>query len=113
MDNSDVNNKEKICVVADENNATNNTKETPSENLKGSKDEKTDKAKVTDVNENTEAPFRPTANNGAYSKHFNPIPAENKSDKNATVPLSTVDLSKLNLHHFNYSYIFFTYCCFS
>ena len=53
-----------------------------------------DKAKVQDKDDDTEAPVRPSANNGAYSQHFDPIPAENKTKKNETIQMSTVDISK-------------------
>ena len=87
--------------------ATNNTKETCIDTVKDAKDDTKDakvdtKEKCIDhekdaKNDNKEeekvndhdTPTRPSATNGAYSKHFDPIPAENKSNN-----MKTVDISK-------------------
>ena len=83
----------------------NENKDKSIDNLKDAKNDNNDKAKVQDKNEDTKAPNRPSANNGGYSDHFDPIPAENKSKKNGTKQLSTVDISKSSLQHANYSYL--------
>ena len=91
------NKRKKNTVVTDGKSAKDDTKETSVENVKDAKDAKNgnnDKANVKDKNEDTEAPIRPSANNGGYSDHFDPIPVENKSKKNETLNLSTVDISK-------------------
>ena len=91
------NKRKKNTVVTDGNSAKDDTKGTSVENVKDAKDAKNgnnDKANVKDKNEDTEAPIRPSANNGGYSDHFDPIPVENKSKKNETLNLSTVDISK-------------------
>ena len=61
------------------------TKETSIDHVKDAKDDNKEEEKVNDH----DTPICPSATNGAYSEHFDPIPAENKS-KN----LSTVDISK-------------------
>ena len=104
--------RKKITVVTDGKSAKDDTKDTSVENVKGTKDDtkktsvdngkgaknakddNNDKATVQGKNEDTEAPIRPSANNGGYSDHFDPIPVENKSKKNETLNLSTVDISK-------------------
>ena len=53
--------------------------------MKDAKDDNKEEAKVKDP----DTPIRPSANNGAYSQHFDPIPAENKSNN-----MTTVDISK-------------------
>ena len=91
------NKRKKNTVVTDGNSAKDDTKETSVENVKDAKDAKNgnnDKANVKDKNEDTEAPIRPSTNNGGYSDHFDPIPAENKTKKNETIQMSTVDISK-------------------
>ena len=91
------NKRKKNTVVTDGKSAKDDTKETSVDNVKDAKDAKNgnnDKANVKDKNEDTEAPIRPSANNGGYSDHFDPIPVENKSKKNETLNLSTVDISK-------------------
>ena len=101
-------NNKNITVLADGKSATNDTKETLVDNVNDAKDDtketsignakdardNNEKAKVQDKDDDTEAPVRPSANNGAYSQHFDPIPAENKSKKNGNLQLSTVDISK-------------------
>ena len=106
------NKRKKNTVVTDGKSAKDDTKETSVDNVKDAKDDtketsvdngkdaknakngNNDKANVKDKNEDTEAPIRPSANNGGYSDHFDPIPVENKSKKNETLNLSTVDISK-------------------
>ena len=61
------------------------TKETCIDHVKDAKDDNKEEAKVKDP----DTPICPSAINGAYSKHFDPIPAENQR-KNMT----TVDISK-------------------
>ena len=104
--------RKKITVVTDGKSAKDDTKETSVDNVKDAKDDtketsvdngkdaknyKNDsnyKATVQGKNEDTEAPIRPSTNNGGYSDHFDPIPAENKTKKNETIQMSTVDISK-------------------
>ena len=104
--------RKKITVVTDGKSAKDDTKDTSVENVKGTKDDtkktsvdngkgaknakddNNDKATVQGKNEDTEAPIRPSTNNGGYSDHFDPIPAENKTKKNETIQMSTVDISK-------------------
>ena len=87
--------------------ATNNTKETCIDTVKDAKDDtkdakvdtkekcidhekdaQNDKKEDEKVND-PDTPIRPSANNGAYSQHFDPIPAEDKSNN-----MTTVDISK-------------------
>ena len=91
------NKRKKNTVVTDGKSTKDDTKETSVDNVKDAKDAKNgnnDKANVKDKNEDTEAPIRPSTNNGGYSDHFDPIPAENKTKKNETIQMSTVDISK-------------------
>ena len=87
--------------------ATNNTKETCIDTVKDAKDDTKD-AKV-DTNEKCidhekdakddnkeeekvndhDTPIHPSPTNGAHSEHFDPIPAENKSNN-----MKTIDISK-------------------
>ena len=65
--------------------AKDDSKETHIDHVKDAKDDKNKEEKVNDPDK----PICPSATNGAYSQHFDPIPAENKS-KNMT----RVDISK-------------------
>ena len=108
-------NKKKNNVVDDGKSSKNHTKETSVSNVKDASNANDDKGQVMDNhgdakaldnnkkanlknakdnNEDTETPIRPSANGGAYSEHFDPIPAMNKSENNETDKLSTVDISE-------------------
>ena len=86
-DTKDDTKKDSIDTV---NNAKHDNKDTSIDNVKDDEDDKKEVAKE----EDTDAPIRPRPNNGGYSEHFDPIPAENNSKKNETGQLTTVDISK-------------------
>ena len=65
--------------------AKDDTKKTSIEHVRDAKDDKKEDEKVNDP----DTPIRPSATNGAYSQHFDPIPAENKSNN-----MKTIDISK-------------------
>ena len=97
------NKRKKNTVVTDGKSAKDDTKDTLVDNVKDAKDDtketyidnakdardNNEKAKAQDKDDDTEAPVRPSANNGAYSQHFDPIPAENKNNN-----ITSVDISK-------------------
>ena len=61
------------------------TKNTSIEHVRDAKDDRKEDETVNDP----DTPIRPSANNGAYSQHFDPIPADDKSNN-----MTTVDISK-------------------
>ena len=65
--------------------AKDDTKETHIDHVKDAKDDKNKEEKVNDPDK----PIRTSATNSAYSQHFDPIPAENKSNN-----MKTIDISK-------------------
>ena len=115
MTNSKSNKTKKNNVVDDGKSAKNHTKETSISNVKDASNANDEKSQVMDNygdvkaldnnkkanlknvkdnNEDTETPICPSANGGAYSEHFDPIPAMNKSENNETDKLSTADISE-------------------
>ena len=65
--------------------AKDDTKETSIDHVRSENDDNKEDEKVNDPDK----PICPSATNGAYSQHFDPIPAENKSNN-----MKTIDISK-------------------